>query len=109
MICTSPIELPVVPREVGRSWYRVSWRGRSELPLVLKLWVDYGDGFNEHQSIAFGTLDQLCGAGQRSMSGAKEPVSSRDQGPVTDSCPRAGTTFEARTGGRYADVADGTG
>ena len=47
----------LVPREVGRSWYRVGWRGRSEVPLVLKLWVDYGDGFTEHQSLAFGTLD----------------------------------------------------
>src|SRR3954471_9957706 len=50
-----------------------------------------------------------CGAGQRSMREAEEPVSNGDQSPVADCCPRAGTTFDTRTGGRYADVADGTG
>jgi len=47
----------LVAQQVDRGWYRVSWRGRSEAPLLLKLHVDYGEGFSEEHGLVFGALD----------------------------------------------------
>src|SRR5262249_37039148 len=47
----------IVARRVERSWYRIWWKGRSEVPLQLKLYVDYGEGFSEEHSRVFGALD----------------------------------------------------